>query len=1166
MTDSEIFDAAGTVLLRAAARPVPTAADGPPASVAADLASEEALRAEVVRLSADPVFLAAVRLASPSLADEAEKVRAGAPVKRKRLVRTVVSLTKYRLRTIFRATPFGHFAGVALARTDDGTGAGVVQEVGDAHRSVSRPDAAWLYGLLADEVVAAPGLRERAALTANPLRTVRDGRVVLVDHHDPSGKRQLAHSVRSSAVVAHVLERAAEPVAWPELVAGLAERFPQAPAATVERTVEQLVRSGFLLSDLMPPPDHTAPLDHVLDRLAGIDHPLPRALAGIRAGLAALDTAPPAGRAPALAEVTARMRALREADDLIQSDLRIDARLVLPAEVGREAERAAAALWRTTVTRPGMPHLRAYHLAFLERYGTERAVPLLELLDEARGLGLPETYRSGAGADGAPADPAAPSADGRRRDQLLGELLLAALRSPGGSGGGTAEIVLDEATLDALGAPSEPTDGTAPERGVPASLELGAELAADSWEALLAGDFHLVLGANPGSPRAGATFGRFAPVLGDDGAALGAIVARAERPEGAEGAERPEEVERPEGADGRSVDRSLGRSADRPAAEPAGDPVKAPADDPVDVSAGDPVRAPAEALAGVPAGDLAGVPSGHTAGDPVGEPAGDPVRRPAEASAGGPSEDGPWAPPGELVATVAYRPRVARSANVATVPPLLPYRIPLGVPASAARGDVTDLRPEDLAVHADLNRMWVVHTPTGRTVRPVSHSMLNPSSGHLPYVARFLLDLGYEGHDWCAPWNWGSWAAVPALPRVRLGRTVLSPARWLPDSALREDAAARGDGTGPGWREAVAAWRLRLGVPRYVLLARADNRVTVDLDDPRHLLVLHDEVKRPQGLVVTEWYGGPEGTGWFAGPDGPHACELVVPLFARRPRPAAAPAARPAAAPTPAGRRAVLPGGEWLYAKLYVPDGLQDQVLSRHVSRLVGSDAVRAAGTDGWFFLRYADPDPHLRLRFQGKPETLWPVLLPAVREWAEELRDAGLADRLVLDTYDPETERYGGPAALGHAERVFHADSAAVLAQLAGGGAGDGGGLPVVTRAALGVLDLLTGLGSPEEALDWLGDPRFLSRRSEVARATKEAVADLFSGAAESAPRAARAETLAALRGALAPYRRAPVALSLAHMHCNRLIGPRREEEVLAHVTAREGLALALSRKRHQR
>lgn len=41
----------------------------------------------------------------------------------------------------------------------------------------------------------------------------------------------------------------------------------------------------------------------------------------------------------------------------------------------------------------GNPHLRDYHLAFLEKYGTDRAVPVLELLDDARGLGLPRAYR-----------------------------------------------------------------------------------------------------------------------------------------------------------------------------------------------------------------------------------------------------------------------------------------------------------------------------------------------------------------------------------------------------------------------------------------------------------------------------------------------------------------------------------------------------------------------------------------------------------------------------------------------------------------------------------------------------------------------------------------------------------------------------------------------------
>ncbi|MFJ9885514.1 lantibiotic dehydratase [Streptomyces sp. NPDC091287] len=1088
MTDRDLFDAADVVLLRVAVGPLPPAAPGtdssaeapaaPPTAPSGGFASEAATRAEIGRLAADPAFLTAVRLASPSLADEVEKVRSGVPLKRKRLTRALVSLTKYRLRTTYRPTPFGLFAGVALAAT----GPAPVRPGGGGHRTLSRPDAAWLSGVLTDQVVTTPGLCERAALTANPLRTVRDGRVVLVDHHDPTGNQQLAHSVRLTAVVAYVLERAADPVAWPELVQALAERFPQAPAATIERTVRQLVGSGFLVSDLVPPPDHTAPLDHVLERLVDTGHPVTHALAGVRAGLTALDAAPPADRGRELAEVTARMRELRGADDVIQTDLGLDTRLVLPVEVTREAARAASALWRTTVARPGMPHLRAYHLAFLERYGTGRAVPLLELLDDARGLGLPETYRGPGGAGGASSPE--PSAAERRRDQRLGELMLGASGQTG-----VGEIVLDEKTLDALAATeagpaasggADPSGTVRPPRRVPGSLELGVEIVAEGWDELCAGEFRLVLGANPGSPRAGATFSRFAPALGGESGPLASVVARAE-------------------------------------------------------------------------------------------------------------ESAAAAVPGEITAAVAYRPRVARSANVATVPQWLPYRIPLGVPR-AARDDVTDLRPEELAVHADLDGLRVVHTPTGRPVRPVSHSMLNPASGHLPYVARFLLDLGYEGQDWCTPWNWGSWTSAPALPRVRLGRTVLAPARWLPDTALLERAAET-DGADVGWHEAVAAWRRRLRVPRYTLLTRVDNRVTVDLDDPRHLLVLHDEVKRPQRLVITEWYGGPAGARWFTAADGPHAAELVVPLFARHPRPAPAVAPKPAA-PVDAQERvrwAAMPGGEWLYAKLYVPDALQHHVLARHLGRLVDSAAVRAAGVDSWFFLRYADPDPHLRVRFHGKPEGLWPVLLPAVREWGEELRDAGLTDRLVLDTYEPEVERYGGPAALHHAERVFRADSAVVLARLAP--RTDPEPEPV-TQAALGILDLLTGLGTPEEALAWLGDPGFLVRRSEVARATKEAIAERLGGSLAggseppglAAALAARGAALAGLREVLtaeaadpagtsgptglaeAGDRRAPVAMSLAHMHCNRLLGPRREEEILAHVTAREGLALSLSRKRHGR
>ncbi|WP_039637923.1 lantibiotic dehydratase [Streptomyces sp. 769] len=502
-------------------------------------------------------------------------------------------------------------------------------------------------------------------------------------------------------------------------------------------------------------------------------------------------------------------------------------------------------------------------------------------------------------------------------------------------------------------------------------------------------------------------------------------------------------------------------------------------------------------------------------------------------------------------------------------------------------GDLTpppDLRLEHLAVCADTDGLRLVDTVTGRRVRPLSYSMLNPSGRHLPYVARFLLEIGQEGRSFCAPWSWGGWAAAPALPRVRHGRSVLSPARWLPDRALRA-AADRGDAE---WSGQVGRWRRRWDVPRRVLLTKADHRVAVDLDDPLHLLVFRDEVRRAPGLTVVERYAGPAERQWFRGPEGAHAAEFFFPVFARPTGPGPARGTRPAgpvAAPVPPlpgdaatgrGARAHLPGGAWLYAKIHVPQARQAEVLARHLGPLTDPGLLRRAGVDLWFFVRYEDPAPHIRLRFHGTPESLWPVLLPELHAWARAREEAGVLGKVVLDTYEPEVERYGGPAALPHAERFFHADSEAVVALLAGSAARPD---DPTSAAAPGILDIVTRLGSPDEALGWLSSPVVLARRGDVPRERKQAVAALLDSRARPRPPApadggdagwsARAAALSGLREVLSadapdPGRWARIALSLAHMHVNRLLGPRPEQELTAQVTAREALALWLGRKRN--
>jgi thiopeptide-type bacteriocin biosynthesis protein len=107
---------------------------------------------------------------------------------------------------------------------------------------------------------------------------------------------------------------------------------------------------------------------------------------------------------------------------------------------------------------------------------------------------------------------------------------------------------------------------------------------------------------------------------------------------------------------------------------------------------------------------------------------------------------------------------------------------------------------------------------------------------------------------------------------------------------------------------------------------------------------------------------------------------------------------------------------------------MADQVL-RDLVRPVVAGALRSGAADSWFFIRYGDPDWHLRLRLHGEPGRLLAEVLPAIQEAVAPLLDDGRVWRLQLDTYEREVERYGGPEGVVLSERLFQADSEAVLA-----------------------------------------------------------------------------------------------------------------------------------------
>jgi thiopeptide-type bacteriocin biosynthesis protein len=468
--------------------------------------------------------------------------------------------------------------------------------------------------------------------------------------------------------------------------------------------------------------------------------------------------------------------------------------------------------------------------------------------------------------------------------------------------------------------------------------------------------------------------------------------------------------------------------------------------------------------------------------------------------------------PTERAVQLAFRARVPRSANVTSVPQWLPRRIPIG--CGPATTPATDLALAGLAVGATTERLFLLDA-SGTPVAPVSYSALNPRSGHVPPTARFLLELGELDTPRCRPWNWGAFCGAPYAPRVRSGRTILAPARWLPDRHLLD---------GDQWEHDLRAWCDRWDVPAVVRLAMMDHRIEVNLDDPVHREVFRDELRKTPGLQVQEAFAGT------------HACEVLIPLYGP-PRPAQ----HPLAFARPRSDVVHLPGGEWLYAKLYASDAAQRQILADHLD---------FADVDTWFFVRYEDPEPHLRLRFHGRPEELNAALLPRLNAWAAELRAAGLTSGLTVDTYRPEIERYG---AMAEAEAVFHADSQLAIGLVRRS--------VDVTTAAHSVLDLLLPFGRPEKLLEVLDTLTGVEERRAVARKDADALAERMDD--DEPAFAARREAVGAYLRALgsAPIQ---VGLSLAHMHCNRLFGPDRAKERAVYALLRCGLARNLGRKRH--
>ncbi|WP_433616941.1 lantibiotic dehydratase [Dactylosporangium sp. CA-139114] len=390
----------------------------------------------------------------------------------------------------------------------------------------------------------------------------------------------------------------------------------------------------------------------------------------------------------------------------------------------------------------------------------------------------------------------------------------------------------------------------------------------------------------------------------------------------------------------------------------------------------------------------------------------------------------------------------ARAGNVLRAPRLLPDLLPVGEHHPGP--GLLDLR--DLAVTADLDRFYLLSVSRRRVVEPV---MANAAARHaMPPLVRLLAELS---RAWSTPVsliNWGAADGLPLRPRLRYGQAILSPARWRIAAADLPGPAA----TNAAWNAGLDVLRDRQRLPVWIMVGTGDQRLRLHLDDPMSRALLRAHLDHAAGPVVLAEAAAPHEYGWLGG----RAHEVLLPLTTDSP-PAPPPAVLRGRGPLrphdPA--ETALPGGPVLTANLSGPPDLLDTILTGHLPQLLAAWEAPPM----WWFIRYHDPAPHLRLRLHS---TDYGQTASRVGTWAADLHRQGLISDLALTTYRPETGRYGHGPAMTTAEAFFAADSAAAVAQLNAGAGLDPAQRQALTAASL--VDLAAAvLGDHKAGLRWL-------------------------------------------------------------------------------------------------
>lgn len=374
--------------------------------------------------------------------------------------------------------------------------------------------------------------------------------------------------------------------------------------------------------------------------------------------------------------------------------------------------------------------------------------------------------------------------------------------------------------------------------------------------------------------------------------------------------------------------------------------------------------------------------------------------------------------PEVIFAEVLHMPE-GRPGNVIARPALRAYE--LVFLADSQLANEWQIPPSDLLVYQENGVLCLWSKRLQKRIVPRLSSAHNFSDRSLG-IYRFLCSLQHQNLQMPHFSLPDSLYKAKRVPRIMLDDLILQEAHCNIPVTILGDLWQDGDFIETHWKQLQQEY----GIERYMSYAVADHVLLIDLQNTMMFQMLMTEVNGKSHIRLNESLAM-KYQPLLQGPDGPYQHEIIVPMLNR----AASQYRPPLMTPSVSDScRQYAPGSEWLSVKLYAGQSSVEQLLLQQLAPWLAQMQQQGI-LRHWFFIRYGDPDWHLRLRCFGEPARLYGELLPALNLLMAPSLACSVLHRMELFTYIRETERYAGEHMMPLAERFFCLDSEFVLQAL---------------------------------------------------------------------------------------------------------------------------------------